>query len=316
MLARQNEFEGINNVDEALQKTKVTFAPDGSIALSGDLKACVNFRCRKDKKAVVRNGQTSKLAVNSGHSFWTNKAGTIALYVDGTTLKQLSTSYTASTLYSGLYSGARMCYIEHNNIIFMGNGHQMLKMKDGAVSVWGDTLSELSNTTSTNLTDDDMTIGEFEFPRLTYRTPPLSNILLSYRARVYVADGRFALYSKDGFPETFRSAHNIPCWEDITAMSADYGHIYLHTLNTTKVLTGLDPDDFIESEFNIGAIKHGTITPHTTPFILSKKGWAKCENGIVGYVDHDNFRLDLADTAEAHLGYDPINEEIIGVITE
>lgn len=301
MIFKVEGFSGINNVDELYRRNKIEFGADGNAMLSGDLKSCINFRIKKDGLATVRNGQTDKGATGS-HSLWCNKAGGLCFFVSGNSLKLLNSDFTATTL-STVTAGRRMNYIEHNNIIFMGNGAEMLKYKDGVLSTWGDI----------SITD-----GGLEVPTRTYRTPSLSNVLLSYRARTYIAEGRFAFYSEPLLPETFRRVNFLTAPDDITAMSYDANGIYLHTLNTTTGFMGQDPEDFTQVEtVNIGAVKHGAIMAgdFNTPIVLSKKGWAYCEGGGIKYLDHENFRLDLPATAEAYLSYDTVNKEVIGAIS-
>lgn len=300
MLFQIDSFAGLKNVGDDKRVMKVTQISPDAISLSGDLKSSVNFRIGLDGLPTTRNGQTSKLTGTDIPILWVNKAQTLCLFVDGTNLKYLNADYTASSSLYTVTAKKRMTFIEHNNVVYMGNGFQMLKYTGGVVSVWGDS--------------DDIST-EFELPQRVYRTPPLSNILLSYRVRTYVADGRFALYSVDEYPEKFRRAQVLTVDEDITAMSADNNCIYLHTLNTTTPFQGQDPTDHTRLEaYSIGAVKHGSIKPYQWPYILSKRGWAMCHDGIVEYLDHDNYRLNLADTAEAYLGYDEVNKEIIGVV--
>lgn len=295
-----DNFSGLKNVGDDKRVMKVVQTGPKTLSLSGDLKSCMNFRIGLDGLPVTRNGQTVKLTGTDIPILWTNKAGTLCLFVDGTSLKSLSTAYVASSSLYTVTAKKRMTFIEHNNIVYMGNGFQMLKYINGVVSVWGDA--------------EDLSV-EFELPQRVYGTPPLSNILLSYRARTYVVEGRFALYSEPGLPEKFRRANVLAVDENITAASADNNCIYLHTLNTTTPFQGLDPSDFTRLEaYSIGAVKHGSIKPYQWPYILSKRGWAICHEGIVEYLDHDNFRLNLTDTAEAYLGYDDINKEIIGTV--
>lgn len=296
MLFRIERFAGINNVDDRMRVAKVEIADD--IVLSGDLTSSINFRITKDGIAKVRNGQTLKVSGSDIHSLWTNKAQTICFYVDGTSLKRLNPDFTSTTLYT-VTNKRRMSYIEHNNIIFMGNGAEMLKYKDGSISIWGD---------ESNISD------EFEMPQRVYRAPNLSNILLSYRSRVYVAWDRFVFYSEPLLPERFRRSNYLTVPEKVTAMSYDNNGIYIHTLNTTTPFVGTDPTNFqMLNTIGIGAIKHGAIQldEFDGAFILSKRGWAYCSGGTVKYIDYDNFRLDLPDTAEAYLCYDIVNNEIL-----
>lgn len=309
MLFKVEKFEGINNVDDDKRVNKITFTRDGNVVLSGDLKSCSNYRIPKDRVIAVRNGFTKKVTLTDGHSYWANPSGNLALLVDGTTLKKVATDYTTTNIKTGLTAGKDMRYAEHNNVIFMGNTAEMLKYDylgdSPSVTTWEDT---------TNLSE------EFEYPQLTYRPPPISNILISYYARMYVAEGRFLLYSDPIRPETFRMAHNIPCAEDITAVSRDLGHLYVHTLNTTKVLIGRDPSDWYEVEYAIGAIKQRIISPpeFNVPFPIfkTKRGWAKAEGGVISYLDHENFRLDLPSSAIGYTGYDEINREVVCTIRQ
>ena len=300
MLFRIDELKGINNVGDSRRRVMAEFSKDGNaVMLSGDLKSCVNFRIGIDRIANVRNGQTTKLTGSDILSLWTNRACNLCLFTDGANLKKLNADFTATTLSSGLASKKRMMFEEHNNKVFMGNTEQMLKYVDGTVSSWGDSA--------------DMS-SEFETPQRIYRTPNLSNILLSYRSRMYVAEGRYAFYSESLLPEKFRRSQYLTAVEDITAMSCDFNTVYLHGLNTTTAFRGTDPDNFelIEPQ-GIGAVKHGVIKPldYPMPIILSKRGWAYCEGGAVKYLNNENFRLDLPDTTEAYLGYDPINKEVL-----
>ncbi len=310
MLFKVENFLGINNVDDDKRVSKPTFTKDGNVVLSGDLKSCSNYRITKDGIIAVRNGwPAKKVTLTDGHSYWTNLSGNLALVVDGTTLKKVATDYTMTNIKTGLTVSKEMRYAEHNNVIYMGNEAEMLKYDylgvAPAVTAWGDT---------TNLS------VEFEYPQLKYRNPPISNILMSYYARMYVAEGRFLLYSEPGRPETFRMAHNIPCAEDITAISRDLERLYVHTLNTTKVLIGRDPSEFVEVEYSIGAIKQRIISPpeFNVPFPIfeTKRGWAKAVQGAIDYIDHENFRLDLPDTAVGYTGYDPINREVLCTIKQ
>lgn len=309
MIFKVEGFTGINNVDDERRVTKVTFTKDGDALLSGDLKSCSNYRLYKDGLAKVRNGMTKKVTPTAGRSWWTDLTCTIGLYVDGVNLVLVASDYTTSNIYTTLTSGLDMRFAEHktqdvsvaqDRLIFMSNGAERLKYDGIAVSAWGDT---------TNLA------SEFEYPQLTYRAPPLGNIIISHYARMYVAHGRFLLYSESTEPEKFRMANNIPCAENITALSRDLGHLYAHTYNSTKVLIGRDPSDFAEIEYSIGAIKQRVICPHEFPVpypvFMTRRGWAKATNGVIEYIDEDKFRLDLPNTGIAYTGYDPINKEVL-----
>lgn len=298
MIAQAEQFTGINNVDNDRRIQKYQFA-EGLIILSGDLKSCMNFHLPKDGIATVRNGMTQKRSATAVTTLWVSKSGDIALLTDGTSLKLLNSDYTLTTK-STIAAGRDMAFAEHNQKVFMGNGFQMLRYINGTVSAWADT---------------SQADAEFETPRKVYRGLPLSDIILSYYARMYAAYGRYVFYSDPLYPERFRKAWHLVAPEDITALSCDDNCLYVHTLNFTVPFIGRDPDDFMQMEAkNIGAIKHYPCIPQAVPnqpIWMSKRGWATAQGGQVQYLDHENFRLDLPDTARAYPGYDPINKEII-----
>ena len=297
MIFKVEAFAGINNVDDSLRATRITQSADGDLLLSGDLHSCLNFKLMKDGTAVTRNGRTTKYSAVTA-SLWTNKARNLCLFVEGSSLKMLNADFTVTTLSSSLTPKRRMTFIEHNNQVFMGNTEQMLKYVNGVLSTWGDTSQ-----------------SEIDVPQKVYRTPPLGNILLSYYARTYVAEGRFVFYSDSMLPERFKRSWFLTAPEDVTALSADANCMYIHTLNTTTPLIGRDPDDFQQMEaVPIGAVKHGAIRPVDAVIMLGRQGWGIANGGQVAKLDSDNFRLDLADTAEAYLGYDDINNEVIASI--
>lgn len=299
MIAKTERFLGINNTDNDRHIQKYEFGED-IIILSGDLKSCVDFRIPKTLKPEVRNGRTSKLVTTALTTIWVSKDGNTAIFADGATLKLLNSDYTATTLYSSLYPEKDIAIAEHNAKIFLGNGSQMLKYESGAISAWADT-SQMAE--------------EFEMPRRVYRGLPLSDIILSYYARMYAAYDRFVFYSEAGYPERFRKTWYLTCPETVTALSHDDNTLYAHTLNWTVPFIGRDPDDFMQMEAkNIGAIKHYPCIPHAVPdqpIWMSKKGWATAQSGKVQYIDNENFRLDLPDTARCYAGYDPIEKEIV-----
>jgi hypothetical protein len=315
-LAIQERYAGINNVDEELRRTKIEFIEDG-IVLSGDLTSCRNFRISKDGIIQTRNGMTKVASPLSGHSLYTDVTEDICLFVDGQYLKLLNSDYSLTILYSGLTTGLEMRYTEFKpqNIsakqykyIFMGNGKEMLKYDGSTVTTWGDT-SNLS--------------ADFEYPQLKYRPPYPSNIIMAHYNRIYLGYGNMVFYSEALEPEKFRSANLLPFTETITAISRDIGHLYIHTYNKTYVLTGRSISDFEQTgiyEFPIGAIKQRVICPHEFqvpyPIWMSKRGWARAVEGRIEYIDFDNFRLDLPETAIAYTGYNTINREILCTIKQ
>lgn len=397
---RLEGLEGIDNVSDGKKISKVTFQGE-DIILSGDLKSSHNFRLAKDKTGKVRNGHTLKRALTLEQDFFCNKAGDIALVVDGTDLKLVNADYTLTTLYSGLTSNAVMRFIEHNGVIYMGNLHEMLKYDGVSVTLWG-TQRPANTLTLTASSGGACHVGQYyagytyvqangnesglsplagitvtegqkisisgisassdtqvltkrvylttangkpseaifliaEIPNATtiysytgsdrsmaienttedFRRPFNSNILLSHYARVYAAFGRFLGYSEELLPECFREANIIPVNDEITAISNDPSGIYISTFTHTYPLRGRDPSDMVmDDPIEIGAIKQQPNRPSNTPYWMSPKGWAGVENGQVKLIDDMNFRLDLASTATAWIGFDIVNNEIIAVVKQ
>jgi hypothetical protein len=168
---------------------------------------------------------------------------------------------------------------------------------------------------------------EFEYPTRKYAAMPLSNIFCSYHGWIFIAEGRFVFYTEPTRPETLRKVNNIPLPDDITAISRDDNHVYVHTYSITKVLTGRNPKEMFETIYPIGAIKQHPIYPpdRDVPFPtwMSPKGWARGLDGHVGYLNPEErsdrpsfYKLDLPPTAEAYLGFNPLTREIICNVTQ
>lgn len=292
-------IDGLTNTEDSIRRVKLKYGQDGSVELSGDCSKLMNFRPKKDRTAAVRNGQTAKLTGTAPHSLWCNAKGNTGLFVDATNLKLLNSDYTATAL-ATVNTGQRMCYAEHNGQVFMGNGYQMkCYTEGGALVTWGDSTYWPS---TTDPRDD--------WYGVVFSPPPFTNVIGSYRSRMWACDGRFALYSVETFPHAFRRAHNIPCADTITAFESQPGYVYLFSRDCTKVLQGLDPEDMNESELPIGAISHGAINVYGVIYLMTRYGWAVADQGQIKYLDDENFRLDLPATAEAYMWHDPVKREV------
>lgn len=301
---------GINNVDSAYKETKVAFEEKTAI-LSNGLKSCMDFALQKDGSHKVRNGSTKIINLTDGHSFWSDSTGTVAFCVDGTSLKRINANRTTTTL-ATVKKGARMRYIEHKTLdnagtqnrgIYMGNGHVMYKYINGTLSTWGDI-----DPYAYDLYGDEFDFGR---PAGVYKTPPLSNIFVSHYASIFVAYGRFLFGSEPRSPESFRMIAFVPASETITAVSADVGHIYIHTHNMTKVLTGRGMHDFYETEYPIGAVKQQPNYSLGYPLLMGKQGWIRDIEGVPQRIDFENFELDLRSASEAFLGYNQATREVL-----
>lgn len=104
-----------------------------------DLQVAENVDIDDTGRIVRRLGKTSRLA-GATHSIWSPDKS-ICLAVQGTTLKRVratgTASYSLSTLRAGLTSGARMSYWAVNGAVYYSNGFETGIVQDGASRSWG-----------------------------------------------------------------------------------------------------------------------------------------------------------------------------------
>jgi hypothetical protein len=129
---------GIDNVTTAKKAPQVSFGQD-SATLTGDMKTCSDYKLQPDGSAPVRNGMIKRYSGSSCGSWWASADEQTGLFVEGTTLKALTSSFSGTSLKTGLEANKQedMRYIEHNGLVFMGNNHQMLKYDGSACTQWG-----------------------------------------------------------------------------------------------------------------------------------------------------------------------------------
>ncbi len=108
-------FLGVDNKNAA-----ETILPDedGSVFLSGGSNVDIDNKGRLHR----RDGDTLRYTGSDIHSLWGAENQTLCLFVDGTNLKSLSTTYTASAaLLSGLNPKAPMRYVEVDDTVYYTN---------------------------------------------------------------------------------------------------------------------------------------------------------------------------------------------------
>ncbi len=117
-------FKGINNVANALD---LDF---------DELVQANNIDIDNRGKAKRRNGNTKKYTPSGVlHSMWSNDR--ICLFVDGTTLKELLTDYTATTIRSNV-SAYPMDYVDVNEEVYYTNASLNGYVKNGINQLFSD----------------------------------------------------------------------------------------------------------------------------------------------------------------------------------
>jgi hypothetical protein len=106
--------------------------PTARFALS-DLEVASNIDLDESGMASRRAGRTSVLA-GDVHSLWSEED--VCLFVQASTLKRLSTAYTASTLKT-LASNARMAYQKVDERVYFTNETDTGVLENGAARSWG-----------------------------------------------------------------------------------------------------------------------------------------------------------------------------------
>ena len=82
---------------------------------------------RRTGRVLARGG--------ASHSLWSD--GTLALFVEGSSLKRLNTNYSDATLRTGLTAGQTMRYQQVNDRVYFSNGTETGVVQDGRVRSWG-----------------------------------------------------------------------------------------------------------------------------------------------------------------------------------
>lgn len=102
-----------------------------------DLVDGINIDLDDAGRPVMRDGST-RVYTGSVHSLWAPASGDPCLFVEGTALKKLASSFaTATTIATDMNASARVSYAEHNGLVYLCNGFDSLIVEDGAARQWG-----------------------------------------------------------------------------------------------------------------------------------------------------------------------------------
>lgn len=102
-----------------------------------DLVDGINIDLDDAGRPVMRNGST-RVYTGGAHSLWAPASGDPCLFVEGTALKKLASSFaTATTIATDMNASARVSYAEHNGLVYLCNGFDSLIVENGAARQWG-----------------------------------------------------------------------------------------------------------------------------------------------------------------------------------
>lgn len=120
LIASIGYFNGINNVDEFVRLIPQQI--NNSFKSTYPLVEAKNVEIDNTFMLSSRKGSTLKLSGSDIHSGWSN--GKVAFFIDGTTLYKFGwdgTTYSSTSLLTGLTRGSRMSYVEVNDRVYMTN---------------------------------------------------------------------------------------------------------------------------------------------------------------------------------------------------
>ena len=120
------KFTGINNIDPKTRLAPVII----DYEYVYPLRVAKNVEIDNTYRISSRPGYTKTKTGSNIHSMWSD--GEACFYVDGATLYQLNTDYTAIALRSNLTLNARMSYAVNNDRYYFTNEYQIGYAKNGA----------------------------------------------------------------------------------------------------------------------------------------------------------------------------------------
>lgn len=185
-----------------------------------------------------RTGYSQVLSGNV-HSFWSN--GELALFMQNGSLKSMSTTYSASTLLSGLEANAVMHYADCHGTIYFTNA---------------DIIGSYISGTAALLTD----------PGQRFKVSMKPGHLIEYfNARLYVAQDNILWFSDAISLGYLDMRKNFLQFSDrITMVKSVTDGLYVSAGDTTYFLFGKDPFEFVKIEVAGSAAIEGSAVSVTS----------------------------------------------------
>lgn len=193
-----DRFVGLNNVESPYRlfvKYIDNFTPGHYLAQAN------NVRIDNSYQLESRGGYTRVKSGSNIHSMWSD--GVNCFYIDGASLYQLGTAYTAVALRSGLTLNAKMSYAPFNYKTYYTNNHQ---------------IGYIEHDTDHSLVDP---VREFKLPL------PAGKFIECFMACLYVAVGKI-LYISDPLSDYYDTRNGYKIFsQDITMVRAVDDGLYV-----------------------------------------------------------------------------------------
>lgn len=210
---------------------------DGNV----ELAEAVNIDISNRYKPRRRPGQVSTAISVPGHSFY--DAGSFGLFVSGIDLVQLSSSFTTSTLRSGL-TDAAMSYTEQADKIFYSNGYEKGYIKDGSDNGW------YAPTDPYKAVDTSR----------SFSSPPPGQKLATFAGRIFIAQDNVLWFTEPFAPFLVDMARNAFMFDSrIREIIPVTDGIFVSTNTKTAFLSGTNIQEMVQQEVTRSPLIPGTV---------------------------------------------------------
>lgn len=197
---------------------RIRFDPETGVQ---DLAAAVNVDHDRTGRISRRKGFTATAFTSAAHSLWWG--GGACLFVSGTSLYILSSSYTASAV-ATVTAGARVRYLHLDTRDYWMNGHEKGFVEAGANNAWvkgayvgPDTTRQLSD-------------------------PPIGHLIAYGHGRAWIAQGSVGWYSEPFDLGSFDLSRNfLPFESRLTMLRPVKGGVFFSDSERTYFGAGTDP---------------------------------------------------------------------------
>lgn len=211
-------FRGSNGLNVKLDPARIRFDPDVGLA---DLAVAVNVDHDITGRVSRRKGFTATSVTSPAHSLWCD--GGACLFVTGTSLCQLGSDYTYSSL-ATVTAGARVSYFQLDSRSYWQNGFEKGYVEAGLNNAW--TRSAYVGPDTTRQFSD----------------PPIGHLIAYEHGRVWVAQGATVWYSEPYSLNDFDLARGfLPFESRVSMIRPVKGGVFFSDQYRTYFGAGPDP---------------------------------------------------------------------------
>jgi len=192
-----------------------------------DLAACLNVEVSNSRRVSRRKGYTERISGNCHSAFCD---GADAMVVKDDALCVLHSDYTTTPI-RNVTPGARVSYVQVDNVIYYSNGYEQGKLKTG-----GD-FDGLSYTWS---------VSEYVGPETTkeFSGPPIGTLLEFFAGRMWIVQGKIIWYSEPHGVSLYNLADSSIAFEDeVIMLRATVDGLWVSTDKAVTFVDGTDPDE-------------------------------------------------------------------------